>query len=395
MKFFYGFMVLIICTISANSLALEVPSISNDVQVELTPLHSPSPLLANNQTYLVYELTISNLGGIPLRLINLQISGRARAAAEINFNFKDQELKKMTRFVGGASTKENSTLLAPGMSKMILVWLPFTAPFQIPDVLNHSLTFLPEKENALPMTLANQPILVKQTPPTILGAPVGGQSWFAGSAPSNTSIHRSAYRASSGSNFFAQRYAIDFIKLDKEGHSFKGEPNKNSNYYCYNTPVYAVADARVVDVRNDVPENVPTSGKLAIPLKVENAPGNFVGLDIGYDQFAFYGHMIPGSITVKPGDIVKKGQIIGRIGNSGNSSEPHLHFQVNDRPSFLGSNGIPYTFEKFLVQSGQIIQEEPLHVKTLGKPEEQHNQLILENSIVGFPDKPHLDKPNK
>jgi murein DD-endopeptidase MepM/ murein hydrolase activator NlpD len=68
---------------------------------------------------------------------------------------------------------------------------------------------------------------------------------------------------------------------------------------------------------------------------------------LGHGRFAFYAHLKPGSIRVKPGARVTRGQILGQLGNSGTSSGPHLHFQVMDRPSPLASDGLPYEFDRF------------------------------------------------
>jgi murein DD-endopeptidase MepM/ murein hydrolase activator NlpD len=70
--------------------------------------------------------------------------------------------------------------------------------------------------------------------------------------------------------------------------------------------------------------------------------GNYVAIDIGHGRYALYAHVQPGSLRVKVGDRVKRGQIVALLGNSGNSTEPHVHFQIADGPTFLSSEGIPY-----------------------------------------------------
>ena len=70
-------------------------------------------------------------------------------------------------------------------------------------------------------------------------------------------------------------------------------------------------------------------------------------IDLGNGNYAFYAHMIPGSQTVKLGDNVSAGQVIGRLGNSGNSTAPHLHFHVGDAPSPLGTEGVPFVIDEY------------------------------------------------
>ena len=93
-----------------------------------------------------------------------------------------------------------------------------------------------------------------------------------------------------------------------------------------------------------------------MPITLETIAGNHVIVDLGGGHFALWAHLRPGSLRVKVGDHVKRGQVLGLVGNSGNSSEPHLHFQVMDGPSSLGSEGVPYAFDAFdqLDATGQI-----------------------------------------
>ena len=104
-------------------------------------------------------------------------------------------------------------------------------------------------------------------------------------------------------------------------------------------------DGTVVDTRNDLPEQPP--GKLPDNLPIDQADGNFVVLDIGNGAFALYAHMQPGSVKVARGAKVKSGELLGKVGNTGNTSAPHLHFHVMDGPSSLLANGIPYVIKNF------------------------------------------------
>jgi len=112
-----------------------------------------------------------------------------------------------------------------------------------------------------------------------------------------------------------------------------------------------------------------------VPITLETIGGNHVVLDLGHRRFAFYAHLQPGSLKVKVGDRVKRGQVLGLVGNSGNSTEPHLHFHLADSISPLGSEGVPYALDSFdtKAKSGGAAtkhkQEIPLEdeVVTLGK----------------------------
>ena len=88
-------------------------------------------------------------------------------------------------------------------------------------------------------------------------------------------------------------------------------------------------------------------------ITLENVDGNHVVLDLGDGVFAFYAHLQKASVRVAPGDRVKRGQVLGKLGNTGNTSAPHLHFHLMEGPSVLGSNGIPYHVDSFAI-TGQV-----------------------------------------
>jgi murein DD-endopeptidase MepM/ murein hydrolase activator NlpD len=172
--------------------------------------------------------------------------------------------------------------------------------------------------------------------------------WLALNGPSNSSRHRRAISAQGGRPFLSQRFAIDWVMIDESEQRYRGDRLDNSSYYCYGADVLAVADGTVVEVRDGLPDNQP--GSRPHSFSPETMAGNSVSLDLGQGQMAHYGHLLPESIVVSPGDKVRRGQRLARIGNSGNSTEPHLHFHVSGAGSWLFSDGLPYVFERFRVE---------------------------------------------
>jgi murein DD-endopeptidase MepM/ murein hydrolase activator NlpD len=145
----------------------------------------------------------------------------------------------------------------------------------------------------------------------------------------------------------SQRFAIDWIKLDDLGRMVAGDPKVLTNWVGYGEPLFAAIDGMVVSTRNDLDDQPP--GQLPEPASItaETALGNHVILDIGRGNFLFYAHMQKGSVTVRKGGRVPQGRQLGRLGNSGNTSAPHLHIQVMDSPSALGATGLPYVYRSF------------------------------------------------
>lgn len=135
----------------------------------------------------------------------------------------------------------------------------------------------------------------------------------------------------------SQRYAYDFIKI-KDDRSFSEEPEKNENYYTFGQEVIAPADGIVVDMVNNIKDNVPGEMNGLKPA------GNYVVIDHGHDEYSLLAHFKEGTIEVETGDEVKQGDPLGEAGNSGNSSEPHIHFQVMDDEDFEKGEAIRINF---------------------------------------------------
>jgi hypothetical protein len=141
----------------------------------------------------------------------------------------------------------------------------------------------------------------------------------------------------------AQRYAYDFLILDEEGHSFCGERKKITDYYCYGKEILAPADGEVVEVRAEFPDSLLLANG-QVDCSARDIRGNYILIRHADKEYGLLAHLKPGSIRVKVGDAVKRGQCIAYCGNSGNSSEPHLHFHLQDGMSFYTSAGLPIEF---------------------------------------------------
>lgn len=147
-----------------------------------------------------------------------------------------------------------------------------------------------------------------------------------------------------------QRFAVDWIRHGPDG--------KNLSH---GQEALAVAAATVVTLIDGVPENPP--GK----TDLYNVTGNSVVLDLGGGEWALYAHLVPGSIKVKVGDRVTPGQVLAKIGNSGNSTEPHLHFQLMDAPRLTDAAALPAPFVDVVVNGRRVAHALPDEGQTFSR----------------------------
>ncbi len=149
-----------------------------------------------------------------------------------------------------------------------------------------------------------------------------------------------------------QRFAYDFA-IAQDGRTYAGDGKSNSQYHAYGMPVVAPADGVVVSTANDVPDNLPGRMNPAQPM------GNHVIIDHGTGEWSFLAHFQPGTVRVTAGQIVQRGTLLGACGNSGNSSEPHLHYHLQDSAEFGKGAGLPAQFEGYHADGQLVLRGEP------------------------------------
>jgi hypothetical protein len=221
-------------------------------------------------------------------------------------------------------------------------------------------------------------VAVVQEPAPVLRAPLRGSAWVAFNAFSNAD-HRRALVTVDGKVRIAQRFAIDWMCLGPDGRLFHSDPKSNGNFYEYLTEVLAVGDGRISDLKDGFPENAGSNEQSSRAITLDNVVGNYLIFDLGQGRFALYAHLQPGSLRVKLGDKVKAGDALARLGNSGNSDAPHLHFHLMDANSPLGAEGLPYelrpspSLARWKVRRCWIVAR-------LGGPKPRWNRLFIDGS---------------
>jgi hypothetical protein len=333
-----------------------------DAPIDVTVPEPPTVLKADGRSHLVYELDVANFSPVRVALVRLDVKAGVRSLV----TFDRTSLGGMTRIAGEIPHDDDArTVLPPGGHAVVFVWVSFDGA--APSKIDHELAV---KAGDREFTVPAPVLAIAATQPRLIAPPLTGKNWVAGNGPSNASPHRRALIPLGGHARIAQRFAIDWVQIGDDDTTFTGDESQNASYHAYGEHALAVAAGIVVEVKDGIAENVPHK-PLAAPT-LDNVAGNHVVIDLGNGAFAMWAHLQPGSLKVKVGDKVKPGQLLGLVGNSGNSTEPHLHFQVTDAASPLGAEGIPYAFPRFSARK----QGEPLrdHVK----------EMPTEDEIVSF-----------
>ncbi|MBF6567586.1 MAG: M23 family metallopeptidase [Candidatus Binataceae bacterium] len=384
------------------ALAISLASLSRNAQAQtspLPPLNDPLYIRLMAQTsptqaevvegasvkHSAYELYIANYGGTPMKIAEVTISGKHRGKLTLEEHHAGEDLKNMFKLASGKTEQESQAILEPGASAAIFLFPALTSDRPTPDRFETAIKVEGQGDHGGSGTIHVAPIMVDRAPPVVITSPVDGPDWQAANGPSNTSAHRRALLFVNGRGRIGQRYAIDWVQLGNNGLTYRGDEHRNASYFAYDHEIRAVADGTIVDVKDGIPENTPNSDKTAVQITYDTLAGNRIVEDLGGGRFAAYAHLRPGTITVKRGSHVHAGQIIGRLGNTGNSSEPHLHFQICDAPSFVDSEGLPFAIDRFTRQSYRISTDTAgkQHLTT-GSGVQISNQEPMENELDNF-----------
>jgi len=155
-----------------------------------------------------------------------------------------------------------------------------------------------------------------------------------------------------------QRFAYDFLQMD-EGKTYTGNGNQNEDYYCFSKSIFSPGNGKILEMENQIEDNVPGQMNPSNPL------GNYVIIDHENGEYSFMAHFKKGSIIVNIGESITKGQKIGKCGNSGNSSEAHLHYHIQKTSVFGKGEGLPAQFKNYIVNGEIMLIGEPIKGQTI------------------------------
>ncbi|HUT37777.1 MAG TPA: M23 family metallopeptidase [Methanoregula sp.] len=380
--------------------AMEQQPAPATASVNMTVPFAPIPVPSEDGINLAYELELMPAGE-PMPAVE-KVEVIDPATGKILYTADGELLAAL--YHPASVPPPTASELRNGTGKLPLprvsLWL-VVSPDAVPDRLIHRLTLNRTAAGLPPVTITGAEVAVRRhIAPVVVGSPMHGPGWLAMETTSPMTHHFRAQITLNGVTRVPQRYAQDWILIDPvSGQAAAGNASLARNYYGFGKEIYAVADGTVMEAGDGLPD-IETIYS-APPSTIETLAGNYVIVDIGNTKYACYAHMVNGSVRVKAGDIVKEGQVLGLMGNSGNSDLPHLHFQVvTDTPSFLGAEGYPHLYrtfgmegkvnetlagEQFSLYSNDQVWSEFGNFVTFFPPVPQEDRLVENNVVVRLP----------
>jgi hypothetical protein len=340
---------------------------------------------SDGRQHLVYQLRLHNVStqlGVVVDSVTIRDARTRRPVQTL-----DGAALLAGMSLGDGFNPMPTTTLGPGQSGVVYLAPTFASLRSVPARIQHvvSVSPAPGSDAALfdlrfGRVVVGPPARVDHRLPLSIASPLRGSGYIAYNGCCASPGHVKTILTVGGVSRSAERFAIDWLQADPEGRIDRGDGTRNEDYLIYGDPIHAVADGRVL-VATDGQPDTPALQRTEGTVTPGTAAGNHVIQTLPRGLYGMYAHIKPGSLRVKPGQRVRKGQVIGLVGSSGNSDAPHLHFQVTDAPSPLGANPAPYVFPRFTLQ-GHVADDT---VDWLATPSPRRDELPLDQSVVRLP----------
>jgi len=310
----------------------------------VSPIHEAQIVRADDgKDHVEYELLVLNVFSEPVTLASVTVL--------------DPAGRELVRIEGGTLAAATQTLFAKTATPVVpasaavsvdvdLILPPDTAPERV----THRIAYTLKADSELALMVGSlevdaPEVTINRQPAMVIRPPVKGKGWLATTACCKPNIHRDLRVAIDGVRIeTAETFAIDWARV-KNDRLFDGEGNRVEQYYGFGEDVLAVADGTVVYIHDGMPDETPSV--LMVPKSKSDYGGNNVIVEIAPRVFAWYAHLRQGSLTVKVGDAVKAGAPIAKLGNTGPSEGPHLHFGLLNKPDPIAGRSLPFVFDNF------------------------------------------------
>ena len=349
----------------------------------VTAIHDPLRVTGSDgMVHLEYDLVLTNVFTTPVTITSIEV---LTLGGQSLLRLEGDALEAMTQPLVG-STPTDVVPQSGALAAMLDVVVP---PDQVPDRLTHRTTYALAPDAPLTSIIGSREIhgpelTVDPFAPLVIAPPLRGPGWLNANGCCDASAHRSARLAVDGARLVKiETFAIDWLQLEGT-RIFAGDGTRNEDYFAFGAELLAVGDGTVVFVRDGIPEETPNEPPTTVHQPLDYG-GNEVVLELEPGVFAFYAHMQPGSIRVQIGDVVKGGQVLGLLGNTGNSTAPHLHFQLADGPDVLTATSLPFVIDEWTLTGTIAPESTATDVQVVGTPEPQTATFPLELTVADFP----------
>jgi murein DD-endopeptidase MepM/ murein hydrolase activator NlpD len=349
----------------------------------VSPIHEAQVVRGDDgKDHVEYELLVVNTVEQPVTLTSLTVL--------------DPAAKELTRIDGPVLVAATQTLLdkkpvaeisasAAVSVDVDLIVPPGTAPERVMHRLEYR---VPAGTSTAvfvdPPVIDGPEVAVDRRPATVIKPPLKGNGWLATSACCTPNVHRDLRVVVDGRRIETpETFAVDWALL-KGDRVYEAEGASNEQFYDYGVDVLAVADGKVVSIQDGKPETIPN--KAMIPETLSDFGGNQIMLEIAPKVYAVYAHLQPGSLHVKVGDTVKVGAPLAKIGNTGPSLGPHLHFGLLNRPNLFTGRSLPFVIDSYTLAGTvdfKALQGDTLAVTSNSK--QVRSGYPLYGSIQNFP----------
>jgi murein DD-endopeptidase len=341
--------VLAACTVNAPALpppaAVWTPPPGMGVFLAVEEMGPIIPVPAEGSHHLFYELRLTNFDPRVVELDSLEVLD-AQSRTGVLARYGADELREMIEHPGRPASGD--VHIAPGSHAVVFLWVDLGSD-KLPTRVEHRLLLRagmgPER---LTHRLTMDPLPVSTEPAVVIAPPLLGGPWYAHAGPANASHHRRLFAPRDGTYTIDTRFGSDWVLL-REDVTRSGDVVYVGPDWAatLGSQVLSVAPGRVVTVVDGIPDDPIGPMRPDEVIDWRTLGGNRITVAIGEGRFAWYHHLRPGSLTVQPGDSVTRGQVLGLVGNSGNSAAPHLHFEINDSETIGKGEGLPFVFDCF------------------------------------------------
>jgi hypothetical protein len=363
--------------------------------VEVRVPQTPQPVVGSDGlVHVAYELHVTNYYQSTGTLHLHQLTVWADDTPLVLGNFAGPAVNRLLAHPATGSDTVAVPLEA-GKRVVLFLWLSLPTNRPRPRQLRHQLAFTAPGGGQ--QVVDGVRTALNPAPPVVLGAPLRAGPWLVYAGPGNNEAHHwNGVVVINGQTTIPQRYAIDFygltparralhrpVALDQLG------TTTHADWVGFGTDVLAVANGIVRDARDGEPNRLPMGPQPSLTDLTERIlMGNFVVLEVAPGVFAHYAHLQPGSLTVKVGDRVRRGTVVGRLGQSGQASFPHLHFQVSNAVTFEESEGLPFVFQAFVrtgaATLGQVLDQTSQVPSPAALAKSCQQKLPLDSDVIVF-----------